>query len=144
MEKSNVQIVARGDLQHRDEFTDTWSSCVSMKGLRMFLVIAAKLAKRVKQTDFIGAYIQAKAKGRFFIKLPEIYKQYFPTLSTYFGRPLRLRKAIYGLTLSGKLWVSEFLECLLSQGFTQSKAEPSHFILYKDETTWAMPTGFYK
>eukprot|EP00957_Ditylum_brightwellii_P146918 11185278-Ditylum_brightwellii.AAC.1 len=57
---------------------------------------------RVKQADFIGAYLQAKATERFFIRLPDIYKQYFPTMSKYFERVLRLKKAIYGLTLSGK------------------------------------------
>eukprot|EP00957_Ditylum_brightwellii_P030573 2315726-Ditylum_brightwellii.AAC.2 len=44
------------------------------------------------------------ATDRFFIRLPKIYKQYFHTMSEYFGRPLRLRKAIYSLTVSGKLW----------------------------------------
>eukprot|EP00957_Ditylum_brightwellii_P162811 12398052-Ditylum_brightwellii.AAC.1 len=60
-------------------------------------------------------------------------------MSKYFGRHLRLRKAIYGLTLSGKLWVTEFLEWLLNQGFIQSKAETAYFILYKDEKTWLRP-----
>eukprot|EP00957_Ditylum_brightwellii_P063785 4840020-Ditylum_brightwellii.AAC.1 len=49
MEKLKAQVVARGHLQYRDEFTDNWSSCVSMNGLRMFLAMAAKLEKRVKQ-----------------------------------------------------------------------------------------------
>eukprot|EP00957_Ditylum_brightwellii_P196511 14972869-Ditylum_brightwellii.AAC.1 len=98
--------------------------------------MAAKLLKRVKQADFIGVYLHAKATGRFFVKLSEIYKQYFPTISKYFRRSLRFRKDIYGLTLSGKLWVIEFSEWLLSQGFIQSKAEPAYFFLYKDETTW--------
>eukprot|EP00957_Ditylum_brightwellii_P016913 1275624-Ditylum_brightwellii.AAC.1 len=102
METLKARVVARGDIQHRDEFTDTWSSHISMKGLRMFLAMTAKLLKRVKQADFIGAYIQAKDQGRFFIRSSEIYKQYFPTMSKYFGRPQRLRKAIYSLTLSGK------------------------------------------
>eukprot|EP00957_Ditylum_brightwellii_P091624 6976621-Ditylum_brightwellii.AAC.1 len=57
-------------------------------------------------------------------------------MSEYFGRSLRLRKTIYGLILSGKLWVTGFPEWLLTQGFNQSKAEPSYFILYKDETAW--------
>eukprot|EP00957_Ditylum_brightwellii_P155596 11844291-Ditylum_brightwellii.AAC.1 len=136
MEKLKTKIVARGDLQHRDEITVTWSSCVSMKGLRMFLAQAAKFMKRVKQADFIGAYLQTKATGRIFIRLPDIYNQYFPIVSKYFGRPLRLNKAIYGLTLSGKFWVTEFSEWLLNQGFVQSKAEPAYFIMYKDEKTW--------
>eukprot|EP00957_Ditylum_brightwellii_P034195 2591470-Ditylum_brightwellii.AAC.1 len=67
--------------------------------------------------DFIGAYLQAKATGTLFIRLPEIFKQYFLTMSKYFGRPLRLNEAIYDLILSGKLWVAKFSEWLLSQGF---------------------------
>eukprot|EP00957_Ditylum_brightwellii_P081866 6227320-Ditylum_brightwellii.AAC.1 len=65
--------------------------------------MTAKLLKRVKQADFIGAYLQAKTTGRLFMKLPDIYKQYFPAMSKYFGVPLRLWRAIYGLALSGKL-----------------------------------------
>eukprot|EP00957_Ditylum_brightwellii_P146144 11126916-Ditylum_brightwellii.AAC.1 len=95
----------------------------------MFLAMTVKLLKRVKQAGFIGAYLQAEVTGRFFIRLLDIYNQYFPTMSKYFGRPLRLRKAIYGLSLSGKLWVTKFLEWLLNQGFIQSKAEPAYFIL---------------
>eukprot|EP00957_Ditylum_brightwellii_P172346 13120488-Ditylum_brightwellii.AAC.1 len=57
-------------------------------------------------------------------------------MSKYFGQPPRLRKALYGLTLSGKLWVIEFSEWLLNQGFIQSNTEPACFILYKDEKTW--------
>eukprot|EP00957_Ditylum_brightwellii_P140097 10674777-Ditylum_brightwellii.AAC.1 len=71
-----------------------------MKGLRIFLAHTAKFFKSVKQSDFIGAYLQAKATGRFFIRLPELFKLYFPTTSKSFGRPLRLNKAIYGLILS--------------------------------------------
>eukprot|EP00957_Ditylum_brightwellii_P007615 576189-Ditylum_brightwellii.AAC.1 len=63
-------------------------------------------------------------------------KRYFPTMLEYFGRPLRSNKAIYGLTLSCKLWVTEFSEWLLSQGFTQSKAEPAYFVMYKNEKKW--------
>eukprot|EP00957_Ditylum_brightwellii_P093372 7110078-Ditylum_brightwellii.AAC.1 len=61
MEKLKARVVARGDLQHKDEFTDTWLSCVSMKGLRMFFAQTAKFFKKAKQSDFIGAYLQAKA-----------------------------------------------------------------------------------
>eukprot|EP00957_Ditylum_brightwellii_P152274 11593308-Ditylum_brightwellii.AAC.1 len=67
--------------------------------------MAAKVLKRVKQAVFIGDYLQVNAKGRFFISLAKIYEQYFLTITKYFGRFLRLRKANYGLALSGKLWV---------------------------------------
>eukprot|EP00957_Ditylum_brightwellii_P210727 15365311-Ditylum_brightwellii.AAC.1 len=60
-----------------------------MKDLRVFLAMVTKLMKWVKQTDFIGAYLQAKATGSFFITLPDIFKQFPPYLSKYFGHPLQ-------------------------------------------------------
>eukprot|EP00957_Ditylum_brightwellii_P185805 14146464-Ditylum_brightwellii.AAC.1 len=47
MEKLKARVVVKGDLQHKDEFTDTWSSYVLVKGLRVFLAQAAKFFKRV-------------------------------------------------------------------------------------------------
>eukprot|EP00957_Ditylum_brightwellii_P096580 7355694-Ditylum_brightwellii.AAC.1 len=72
--------------------------------------MAVMLMKRVEQTYFIGVHPQAKATEMFSIRLPEIFKQYFPYLFKYFGPPVRLQKTIYGLTQSGELWVTEFAE----------------------------------
>eukprot|EP00957_Ditylum_brightwellii_P014802 1116146-Ditylum_brightwellii.AAC.1 len=85
MENLKLQAVAGDDLQYRDEFT-------------------AKFMNRVKQADFIEAYLKVKATGWFFIRLPDVFEQYFSQLFKYCVCPLRLGKAICGLILSGKLW----------------------------------------
>ena len=75
--------------------------------LKKFLVDSAKHKSRVYQLDFIGAFLQAKANNRVFVKLDIRYTDYFPEYAQYFGRYLRLLKSMYGMTNSGKLFADE-------------------------------------
>lgn len=52
--------------------------------------------------------------------LPAIYGSIFPEFKQYCGTPLRLLKAMYGMTLSGKFWYQDLMEFLVSMGFIQS------------------------
>ena len=81
-----------------------------MRTLKYFLVDAAKHKARVHQLDFIGAFLQAKAKNRVFVKLDIRYTDYFPEYAQYFGRALKLLKSMYGMTNSGKLFAAELTE----------------------------------
>ena len=48
------------------------------ENLKYFLADAAKHKARVHQIDFIGAFLQANAKNRVFVKLDMRYAAYFP------------------------------------------------------------------
>ena len=63
---------------------DTWSACVSGKTVKCFLVDAAHHKRKAKQLDFIGAFLQALARGRLWIQLPKEYAKYLPELAHYF------------------------------------------------------------
>ncbi len=52
--------------------------------------------------------------------MPTYYGSIFPEFKQYCGTPLRLLKAMYGMTLSGKFWYQDLLEFLVSMGFLQS------------------------
>jgi hypothetical protein len=56
-----------------DLLEDKWSPTASFRALKMFLAHAARLKVRVKQLDFIGAFLQANVRSRVFIKFPTIY-----------------------------------------------------------------------
>ena len=86
---------------------DTWSPTAFMRTLKYFLVDSDKNKARVHQLDFIGAFLQAKVKNRFFIKSDMRYTYYFPEYAQYFGRALRLLKSMYGMNNSGKLFADE-------------------------------------
>ena len=57
---------------------DTWSPTASMRNLKYFLADAAKHRARVHQLYFIGAFLQAKVKNRFFVIINIRYAAYFP------------------------------------------------------------------
>ena len=86
---------------------DTWSPTASMRTLKYFLVYVAKNKARVHHLYFIGAFLQAKVKNKFFVKLDIRYTDYFLEYENYFGRALRILKSMYGMTNSGKLFADE-------------------------------------
>jgi len=119
LDKLKNRLVVRGDLQKNlDE--DKWSPTASFRALKLFLAHAARLKVRVRQLDFVGAFLQAKVRRRIFVTIPAIYGSIFPEFKQYCGTPLRLLKAMYGMTLSGKFWYQDLLEFLVSIGFNQS------------------------
>ena len=76
---------------------------------------AAKLKFRVYQLDFIGAFLQAVARNRVFTMLPVEWKELFPELAEWFGKPLLLLKSLYGQTDSGKNWDLDQSELIAHQ-----------------------------
>ena len=104
--KLKFRIVVRGDLQNKEMVGDTWSTA-SMRTLKYFLVDAAKHKARVRQLDFIGAFLQSKVKNRVLVMLKIRYTYYFLEYAQYFGRALILLNSMYGMTNSGKLFADE-------------------------------------
>ena len=64
---------------------DTWSGCVSGKTVKCFLVDAAHHKRKVKQLNFIGAFLQALARGRIYNyqkNMPNTSRNWHTTLIT--------------------------------------------------------------
>jgi hypothetical protein len=59
-------------------FEDTWSPCVSSRGVKLLISTTCATRCTLKSADFIGAYLQAKVIGRHFVKLPLEYAYLFP------------------------------------------------------------------
>ena len=78
LDKLNLRILVRGDLQNKEMVGDTWSPTASMSTLKYFLGDAAKHKARVHQLDFIGAFLQAKVQNIVFVELDIRYTDYFP------------------------------------------------------------------
>ena len=86
---------------------DTWSPTASMRTLNYFLADVAKHKAIVHQLDFIGSFLQAKVKNRFFVKLDMSYAEYFTEYAKYFGKALILLNSMYGMTNYGKLFADD-------------------------------------
>jgi hypothetical protein len=67
------------------------------------------------------AYLQVKMKERVFIRLPAFWAEHLPeNFHKYCGVPLRLLKALYGYTYSGKFLYEEQAEFFSLYGLRQT------------------------
>jgi hypothetical protein len=101
----------------------------------MFLAHASKTKARVKQLDFVGAFLQAKMWTRMFVTIPQIYSILFPEYKGYCGVLVSLVMSMYGTTLCGKYWYMDLTEYMLEVGFKPSECMRCLFIrTYADGT----------
>ena len=128
LDKLKVRIVVRGDIQRRfQDSVNNWSPTASHRSFKLFLANATKYKCRIKQLDFVGAYLQAKMQSDVWICIPKYYATLFSEYKEYFGRPIKLEKSMYGQTVSGKNWYEELHEFLISKGFMASPNCPSMY-----------------
>jgi transposase InsO family protein len=135
LDKLKCRLVVRGDLQDKNITEDKWSPTASFRSLKMFLAHASRTKARVKQLDFVGAFLQAKMRTRMFVTIPQIYGILFPEYKGYCGVPVRLVMSMYGTTLCGKYWYMDLTEYMLEVGFKPSECMRCLFIrTYADGT----------
>ena len=133
LDKLKARICLRGDMQIKDANSNSWSPTASTRLLKCLIADAARNKTTIYQLDFIQAFIQSEAKRRMFVILDKEYEQFCPKLAGHFGRPLRLKKCLYGADFSGKSWY-ETLDLFLTNElkFTRSRVEGCLYILRKE------------
>ena len=109
----------------------TWSQTASISNLKYFVADASNHKSRVYQLDFFGAFVQANVKHRTFVELDSRYGEFFPEYANSFGRPLILKKSMYGINNSGNLFANEFTNWLIDNaGFKQLQCKMSIYYKY--------------
>ena len=83
---------------------NNWSPTASVRLIKCFLADAIANHTKIYQLDFIQAFIQSETKKRIFVILDKDFETFCPQLKEHFGRPLRLKKCLYGADFSGKSW----------------------------------------
>ena len=76
----------------QDVYIIPGNDSASTRLLKCLISDAAYNKTQVYQLEFIQAFIQSDAKKRMFILLDKEYETFYPKLSEYFGRPLKLKK----------------------------------------------------
>ena len=100
-----------------------WSGVINTKTTKLFLCRAAQKGKIILQIDYIGSFLQAKARQRLFVNLPPEFKVYFPEFAQYFDSPQLLDRAMYGKPFASKSWNDDVTEFLIEDGFVQSSID---------------------
>ena len=104
VEKLMTRIYLRRDKQQELTDWNTWCLISGFRELRKFLAYNASMNQRIYQLDFIGAFLQSKTQHLTYTMLPQEWDELVPEHSEWFGKPLRLVKALYGDTTAKKCW----------------------------------------
>jgi hypothetical protein len=105
LDKLKARIAFRGYLLKANVHVEsTWCPVAGFRALHIFLCMAVEYKARICILDYVAAFLQAKALGRKFTKLPSEWKELFPEMSEWFGKPLLLEKSLYGDTVANLAW----------------------------------------
>lgn len=119
--KFKARLVARGDCQTPDQYSETYAPTTDFAIMRYILSYARARGLIVWNIDIKTAFLNAKLIEKIFVKAP-------PGLECPPGLVIRLMRALYGLKQAGHNWHQTIKEILLSLRFVQHHRVPTLFI----------------
>jgi hypothetical protein len=132
------RLVAGGHKQRPGvDFNETFAPVCSYRTLRMMLAVAAHAGLVLWQFDIKTAFLNGYLKEEVYVRPLRGLEH----LAGGSGRVLRLCRALYGLRQAPRAWNERLEAELTAQGFVQSNADPSLWILYSKDG--AVLTMFY-
>ena len=124
--RAKARWVARGFLQkYGESFTDTYAPMSRMPSIRIMMFFCAQLGFWAFQLDVETAYLNAPLDHDIYIEQPAGF-------NNDKSKVCLLRKSLYGLKQSAKLWNDTIHSFLLKIGFTQTNAD---LCLYMQRST---------
>ena len=113
--RHKARLVAGGHLTSPLEYS-VYSSVVSLRGLRMVIFLSELNNQQLWTTDVGNAYLEADTEEKVHIVAG-------PEFRDREGHVLVIKKALYGLRSSGRMWWMRSSSILESMGFDPTKAE---------------------
>ena len=120
--KFKARLCARGDLQLGVNKDDVSAITGAYRTFRLLMALVAAFDLDVIQLDTVNAFINADLDQDVYISCPDGYKEKGKDIC------LKLRKALYGLRKSPKLWNIEFSTTLRNLGLIPVPDEKCLFI----------------
>jgi hypothetical protein len=116
-DKHKGRVTAGGHRQqHGRDYDETWSPVVAFPVLRMLIAFAVTHGFDITQIDFDAAYLNALLPPDLdiYMKQPRGFERVGPN-----GEPMtcKLRRALYGLKQSGRLWYKTLRAYMESEGY---------------------------
>jgi hypothetical protein len=116
LEKHKVRIVVRGDLQfNTSDKTDIYAHTLAIQHFGTPMAIVAVFGLEAGAMDVVGAFLNANVNGNVYCYMPQGFEEE--------GKVLKLKKALYGLRQSPKLWYDTLASALHELGFSPNTEE---------------------
>ena len=122
IDRYKARLVARGfSQQYGTDYYETFAPVVRMESLRILLAIAAQEDLEVHQMDVITAYLAGELEEEIYMDPPE-------GLPDSEGKVCKLRKGLYGLKQSARVWNQRIAGELEQSGMRATSADHSVWI----------------
>ena len=108
LEKFKARVCVRGDLQ--DTHQDTYAATLAYRTFRALMALAAAFDLEIAQLDAVNAFLNSPINEETYVEYPEGFRE--P------GKVLQLKKALYGLRQSPKLWYDHLTSTLKQLGLS--------------------------
>lgn len=135
-----ARLVVRGFLQREGiDFDQTYAPVATQTSFRLLLALSRKFGWTVRQLDVITAFLHPKVdKEDLWISLPSGTLRY---CTTFDASTMRLKKALYGLRQSPRLWWATIDAAFVKMGLTRGQYDTNLYfsksvivLLYVDDT----------
>ncbi|KAJ2928249.1 hypothetical protein H1R20_g8860, partial [Candolleomyces eurysporus] len=139
IDRYKARLVAKGYSQIPGiDFDQVFSPATRLASLRTVLAQAAMRGEYIESIDISNAYLNGEIEDQYevYMTQPEGFKVNSPD-----GRKwvCKLKKGLYGLKQSGRLWYHKLATELENIGFTQIKSDPSIYVWAKDGIRVTLP-----
>jgi len=114
----------------KTDFSETYAAVGKLTTFRYLISLDGRCGWNIDHLDVLTAFLNPEVDdNNIYMVLPEGWPEGQEDTRT-FTPPIieRLSKALYGLKRSPQLWHNAINTFLLFLGFTQSQADPNHYI----------------
>lgn len=144
IDRYKARLVAQGFSQRPGvNFDQTFAPTARLSALRAILAQAAIAGEFIESLDISNAYLNGDLEPEYevYMEQPEGFRKEGPEVMVN-GRGrwvCRLKKGLYGLKQSGRLWYHKLRDVLEGMGFTQIKSDPSIYVFASDDIRIILP-----
>ncbi|TID29307.1 hypothetical protein CANINC_002029 [Pichia inconspicua] len=115
--KKKVRFVLRGDKQDSSTYSNTYSPTLPYDLLRIILAECVQSRRYSVFLDISTAYLNAEIDHDIYVELPAVLEKDKPKVRLGEKVVHKVKRAIYGLKQSGRLWYERLTNFLISIGF---------------------------
>lgn len=124
--RHKARLVAQGfNQKFGEDFDEVFAPVAKQVTFRTLLTVASLHRMIVKHVDVKTAYLNAELKDTIFMRQPDGYAKGGESTVC------RLRKSLYGLKQSARVWNQRINDVFKSMGFTPSMADPCLYVSKK-------------
>lgn len=126
IEKYKARLVAAAwNMEKGKDYDEVFSPTLSLPNLRLLLCLTLQYSLKVWVVDISTAYLNADIDKVVYLKQPQGFNKN-PNLVC------RLKKSLYGLPQSGRLWFKTLANHLLDYGLSQCQLDETIFVSRKE------------